>query len=44
MGILFDDSISAEALLQLAEQNYFALAFDAAGGFLNDIAHKVIQA
>ena len=39
-GILFDDSISAEALLQLAEQNYFALAFDVAGGFLNDIIYQ----
>ncbi|MEC7266975.1 MAG: hypothetical protein VXV82_00015, partial [Bacteroidota bacterium] len=39
-GILFDDSISAEALLQLAEQNYFALEFDAAGGFLNDIIYQ----
>ena len=39
-GILFDDSISAEALLQLAEQNYFALAFDMAGGFLNDIIYQ----
>ena len=39
-GILFDDSISAEALLQFAEQNYFALEVDAAGGFLNDIIYQ----
>ena len=39
-GILFNDSISAEGLLQLAEQNYFALDVDVAGGFLNDIIYQ----
>ena len=39
-GLLFNDSISAEELLQLAEQTYFALSVDAAGGFLNDIIYQ----